>query len=873
MRNAMQWLGQLFLAIVTLTICAPQAARAAAADPGDAALAEHLTDTARMTLTAKYLTPAHYRLAGALLEGAVKLQPNEPRYSRLWADAMLQIRNKELALKALGAYIAVEPDDRQAMIQLADLHAGSYETIDKRLEYLRDWVDDARLPEEVRSHIAFLASQAYLERSQLPQSKKMLDQAQKLNPLSMEVLRVRYSQLEADGTPYERITTLLEILKSNPAQIPYVYRLGEELSAAGLPQPAMQFLALGFGLANRQGMSVGREPAMAYATDLLLMNQPAAAKQLIDQLTAGSPDDFQLLALRLLAERAGDLKEPADKTLGQLQNVLLNRLQLIRQTMGNKTATTRPIDSPAPSDLGSFEEDIKQLKEHKSADGEKIRGAYTQVLVEMAWVETYFRKAPADAKPIIDAIKQLVPDNDASIARLEGWGFLMRDQADQARVKLSAVKDQDVLAELGLVKLMDPAAAKAEGEKLLARHPAGLTALLILDALRAQKVGLVPDPQAVAPLVEAITKFPAAWFGILEQPQNFYSLKLEPVVPISHNFGEPILVRVTLHNMGEYPLTLGADGVIHADLWFEADFRGVMQQSLPAAAYDQMRHEVILKPHASVSQVVRVDQGQMLQLLSSSPFPAMQINMKVRTNPSAASSTGLSPAGQIAQGGKYVERNSFAYSPASLQKLATAMQQGGPAEKIYKTDLLSAVIQILAQQPGDEPKQRVAQIVELLRAAARDPSPAVATWATVTAARLSSPQERTSLVSHLVNDPYWAARLLGMSSMGPLPISDQQKIVSSVAAHDTDPVVVAYAKAMGELLDMAAAAAAQAATQPTSQPATGPSTSPVAPLPGVGPAGPANPLSPPTTKPAGPDLVIPSVPFTLPPANPPAGQP
>src|SRR5258706_12798907 len=412
-------------------------------------------------------------MAGALREAANKLNPTEPRYPRLWNDAMLRAQDTAGALKALKAYIAIDGEDRPALVQSTDLYAAGFETVDQRLECLPGWADGSRLPEEVRSHIACLAYVAYAERSETGPAKAMLDKALRLNPLSLEVLRARYEHLSQDGTPFERLSTLLAMLKSNPMQINYAGRVAQELANVGMAQPSLQYFGLSFNLAKAMAVGVPREPALAYAVELVLVNQPAAAKQLLDNLIAPGSADYELLVLRLLVERILNQPEPAAKSAQQIQIVLLNRLQDIRRALGNKNATTQPLESRAVVEWGAFGSDIKALKELKTPEAAQLQSDFEATLVVIAWIELYFKQSPADAKPVLDALRQLLPENSPLLARLEGWSFLARrdkDAADAAKVKLSAVKQNDPLAELGLIKLMDQDASKQEGEKRLSRH-------------------------------------------------------------------------------------------------------------------------------------------------------------------------------------------------------------------------------------------------------------------------------------------------------------------------------------------------------------------------------------------------------------------
>jgi tetratricopeptide (TPR) repeat protein len=892
-------LGVIPLAAVVLL---PLSFARAATDPGDVALAERLSDTARLTLTGtRTPTTETWQLAGTLLEAAVKLNPTEPRYSRLWAEAMLRGGDEQGAIRALKAYLAVNGDDKTALIQYADLFANSFDAIDKRLDYLLQWVDNKQVPDEVRSHIAFLASQAYAERSQVPQAKAMLDRALTLNPLSMEVLRERYKQVAADGTPFERISTLLAILKSNPAQIEYVAEIAARTADVGLASPSLQFYGLGFNLANRLGRGIPRPFALGYASELFVFNQLDPAKQLVDSLLTSNSGDYDAVALRLMIERAKEQKDQATKSIAQMEILLYNRIQSVRQGLGAAGATTRPVDAPPPADWGSLADDVKKLTEFKGEQAEAMRATYSQTLAETAWVETYFRQSPADAKPFVDALRQLLPDDSATLARLDGWAALVRGDKDTAKLKLSAIQDRDPLAAIGMVRLMDGDASQKAGQELLARYPSGLLAAQILDGLRDRKVALVPNPQTTGPIIELLSKFPADWLKILDQPQSFYVLRAEPL-KIAHAFGEPMFVRISVQNISDFPITIGSEGtplegVLHPDLWIDVQFRGMVQQAIPGAGYDRLAGEVVLKPRSSISQIVRVDQGQVTQLLTASPFPSLQMVMQIRTNPLTTSQSGIGPAGQVVQGSKMIERDRFALTDPSLNALQQALQQGGPAEKIRCMDLASAIANVLGTQKDNKSAMQAAtRLLELVQADARDSSssPSVAAWAAWTVCRHAGDADKPKIISNMINDPSWTSRLLGLVMVYVVPFNFDVRlnVTKQVVAHETDPIVLEYAKSLTALLERASTVAASA-TKPTTGAATQPSTTqPTGPSPLL-PPGPStipptlpptptvNPPTPapmiggpgtPTTKPGigtGTDVVLPTLPFTLPPAGPP----
>jgi hypothetical protein len=79
-----------------------------------------------------------------------------------------------------------------------------------------------------------------------------------------------------------------------------------------------------------------------------------------------------------------------------------------------------------------------------------------------------------------------------------------------------------------------------------------------------------------------------------EGAPKFYKLTAEPLT-VSHAFGQPVLATVTIQNVSDYDITLGDDGTIKPDLWFDAKLIGLVQQVIPAIAYDRIGQQVVLK--------------------------------------------------------------------------------------------------------------------------------------------------------------------------------------------------------------------------------------------------------------------------------------
>jgi hypothetical protein len=249
-----------------------------------------------------------------------------------------------------------------------------------------------------------------------------------------------------------------------------------------------------------------------------------------------------------------------------------------------------------------------------------------------------------------------------------------------------------------------------------------------------------------------------------------------------------------------------------------------LQQQLVATAVDRLGHELVLRPHQTVTQLCRLDQGPLGQLLLASPAPPLTVTFDVRVNPSAS---GVGPSGQMVTFNRSVERSNFALTPASMSELGTRLQQGGPAEKIRDIDLAFSLASIFAQQQqqqnSEDIKRTLMQILDWIKTATRDSSDPVQAWANSVLARFAPPAERLQLASHMINDPYWVTRLLGLASMTALPPQDQRNLLHQVLARETEPVVLDFARNLNEVFE-------QSTTQPaTTLPATQPTTAPAVP--------------------------------------------
>jgi tetratricopeptide (TPR) repeat protein len=762
-------------------------------------LAQRFAELSRSTLAAKRVEKGDWRQAVQLLKAAARLDPDEARYARLLVEAQLRLGDSQGAAEALKAYRALRPDDRVAQVQLIDLYVGRIETADAKLKYLELLLGDESLPAAVRSHVAVAAAQVQWASLRGDEANRSIDQALKLNPLNMDALRMRYDQ-SGSATVAQRVATLLAMLKSNPAQPWTAEALAGQLADAGLSDLATDWYRRSAALLG--GLNQPMSPGFAadYAAQLYIADQPQLAESMARQLLKAYPSSMDGLYIAMLsAKQSNDqakLKQYGDRAI----NAALNRLAEARAAADKTTAATRPIDSPPPA-LPDLAQEAGTMKKAPPV----ARDAYVSALGDLAWIELYFKGDAASAGRAIDALKALLPSDSVTLTRLQGWQLLVNKKKAEAKVKLSAMAPTDPLAALGLIRLeaadkKTVSQAKADAVKLISANPSGLLGAFAWNGVR--DLGVKRAVSKSADQVHAqIDAFSRDWLNILDQPRQFYHVRFDPV-KVGHDYTEPMIAKVTIRNISDQDLTIGRDGVIHPDLWVDAQLRGLHQQAFPAVTYDQLSDRLILHPGESISRRVRVDQGALDGFLKSDPAEPIQVAAGVITNPIIASGGALpGPAGQRAELSSIFQRNGFALNgDADTQRLYARIRTGTPPEKIRASALLAAYIQMFrSDKATDAMKQSVGGMLDVLRKTTEDADEGVSAWAAYLDARLMDEAQRWKQLQTMAHSASWIRRLLALVAVQSLP-PQRQRTLADIVAHDEDPIVKAYAAAMGDSL-------------------------------------------------------------------------
>jgi hypothetical protein len=629
--------------------------------------------------------------------------------------------------------------------------------------------------------------------------------ALKFNPLSLPALNLRYAELAGEMSAPERISTLLAMLRSNPMQTEVLASVARELTEVGLGNEALPFFdgALRLTLA----LNTPADPALVrdLACRLIQANNAAAADTLMKQLLAFRPDDVAAHCIRLsiaqLAASAATQPSPELKDVDTAAQIcVINELAAIAAANGDASATTRPADA---AEAGPLPDLVKLAEKVAAAKDQTKSEALATALNDYGVYVAVFAGKPAGLTPVIAALKALGPDvagSEVSVTRLEGWQFLLDGKPAEARVKLSAVSPRDPLSALGLIRVLaptEPADAKALARKLRAENPSGPLGAMIFAKLKGLDSTPVLSPVGEQAKAE-LARFPMALLRFGEQPQTFYSVRVDPV-KVAVDYASPLMARVTLTNLSQADLTIGQDGAIRPDIVVDMVAKGPRPGTFPRAAFDYINNAMILHPRQSVSRVIRVDQSKMASFLGQTPQFAIPLFGTLTTNPVQSDATRVAPGpgGVSVQFSSLFERQA---APAQLEpqriKLMNDLATGSTDVRLASLEALFVYSQF-AKTANDAKGGGI--IDQALAPISKDPNVAVRAWSTYLTALRTPAAERKAAALLMTSDPEWVVRVLGLALVPALPLADRQTIIAPMLT-DPDVTVAALARAQNDEL-------------------------------------------------------------------------
>jgi tetratricopeptide (TPR) repeat protein len=746
--------------------------------PASGQLATQLESLAFTTVEGTTGLPPLWRETAVLLKAAGKLDPAEPRYARLEYEACMAGSDSDGAQNALNTYLTLVPEDQFAQAKLIDHYSNRMQTAETILKYMQVLVGRMALPAPVRARAAVAGAETLLDRAERGEALKMLDTALQIDPLCLPALRMKYRLTVADG-PSRRVGLMLAILRADPLDAEAAASIAHELSDLGMADAAAHWYSNASLLFQATGTAFSQDLGKGAAVELYLCGHTPDAQQLIDSYLASVPDDMEAWTIRLsICKDTMAAAGNYEALLHRGVNAALRHLQVVRAGLGDDQATADaavPADTdpaiplpPAPSAPGALGPapvlapttqpltDVPDLSHDTElllkANRPELTEQYVTAAADLAWIRLCFLRDSSDGtQHVLDALAKLLPADDPLLARLNGWLCVNRGQWAAAQQKLSTVADRDPYAAMGMVLVYDQAGKRPMGDALarttLATHPAGPAAAVLYSAFHARgaRVGPLGQSDAVA---AALQTFPPDWLNIVTDPQAFYTITAEPLT-LQVNFAQPVLARLTIQNVSNYDLAIGEEGAIHPQLIFDASARGVVDKAVGQIAYDQFWQRLVLPSHQFATQIVRLDRGELLKLLTSQPSVPIDLQFAVTVNPMKTDQRGFVPggAGCRVPFESLIERPSTAVlTDADRKSLYAKMSGGTPPERLRLVDAAATIsTNNRAAARGliiDQSFILSQELFDHLQQSTNDPDPIVRAWAGYRVALLSPPDQQ-----------------------------------------------------------------------------------------------------------------------------------
>lgn len=767
-------------------------------DPLDRALAERFSamgEAAMFRIGPPEVTEASAAQASALLEIARRLDPEDAQIARLASDAALRIGNATRALDAVNQVRRLDPKDQFAQVRAIDLFVDSMQTAEDRMKYYRRIADTAVVPAPVRAHAAMGAYDLALTQGRDALASELLDQALAIDPTNLTALRTKHALLTATADDTARREMLAQLLLACPRDARGLITLSRELAAYGLYAKAAEFYRYGLEAAAPAGGAPAGDLIDAVAS-YILAGYGRFAAQIADSNVNPAFADPDAMWIRAIAVRsAGADLETTNKAIS---NGRMSLVSLLREL--GLVARGQPSDQTPSDVLPDLAADLTAIR----ANRPDLVQVFTQTLRDLLSYELFF-DLPV-SQPAYELYSQLVGPTDTGLALIDGWRAIKSSRPDEARVKLEAAATTEPFARALLITMDQNAdSARASAQDLLDANNIGARAVILAELVKSTGAAHRPLPgsdaiEALAKRVEPIVN------QFFTEPRRVWLLRAKPI-SVSHDFGEPVLVELSMTNRSNLPLTIGPNAAIESTVTYDATIRG--GGVIPAYGATQWAGPIRLDPGQSMTQIIRVDTGRLDATLRQMPTASVAFNV-VLTGNAVFTPQGVVPGagGQSAQAGSVLERRATVLSNQAAVSRILSNLKGSDAEKLLRSgEFIVAVIPLLQRAEGDGARQ----LLETFRTAVAEAAASASGRSkyfldVIRAAVALDPAEMQRTANDLAGVNDVTAQVWALIAVESAPSTVRQAIAEKIEANPASPELAELAGAMKRMPDRQAAA-------------------------------------------------------------------
>ncbi len=769
----------------------------AAVDPGAQLLGQMFVNDA-YRYSGDTVLPARLsaREAQILLQFGHDADPENLHTLKLLVEAAGVNGDVDVQRDALRSLIKLDPGDFVAQVQYIDFLASASQALDVRAKIYQAALGQTSLDPQIRSEVAVRLARITRERGDVDGAKDLLKQALQLNNVNVGALR---ESVQLADQPDERLQALVALLSVNPLDPPAWIQSAQILEGANIHSPAADYLNTALEQIQLSGERAPAEVYLALGIDLGIAGRFAEAYPMLSAMSR-FPDAplHALVAMRLLNEEY-----------------------------------TAPASMPGAASQPSADElDTrihKLVADHVSADPKSVA-----VLADALWTElSLFPKPVPEVADWMKRYQELVPADDATVARFRGWQLLRDGKLDDARAALEKVAATDPYARLGLARIllaqnkMNDAAQTLQD--LWWTRPTGIFAYQVaVTAYKAGGQGIRLAPAATGqPLLEILKQLPPSSMTAHLQSRDYQLITTE-LNKREYEYGEPILLTIRISNAAPGPAPVGPDGLIKTTFGVLANLRSTERLNLGLVGTEELRRVFRVERRANIEATIRLDQGKLHTVLQDRPIQSVLMNVALVTAPigtTAEPAPGL--GGQLISVGD-VQRNPFPmHLPDDVDKLIQGTVVATGDQQMIRAQILGVAAAILSQRaaptaqpaveedPAGKARDKIDDAVGSLLATG---SPAMRAYLLLTLPQEGLHDAMTRLEG-LYADPDRLVRAAWASRTGVFATrqGDPQALAAlqKQAEAEKDPLVRTWINA---LIDEAKERAAHPATQPATNP-------------------------------------------------------
>ncbi len=546
---------------------------------------------------------AQLELVQLLLEQALALEDKDAELWRFQIELARRMNRAEVQQNALQKYLALQPGDDAAQLDLILLRLSQTQTVEARLTLLQRLLDaptGQSLSAPLRSRLASMAAAAALETGDNATMGQRLRQAAQLDASNRQAM-VMIADLvrQRGGNNLELGTALIGLLRADGLNPLHRRALADLL----VEERTYDLAADQYAAAQRLSGGVADELFYrAWVTSLIISGRHEEALQVI----AGLEQTLSATA----ANQAGAQTSAGDQ-VAELATLPV-ALEILRLAVLSKREAQGPVQQ-------SWER-LAQWFNRAASENDDASERVARPL-ELAWLKVAF--GPMEqVEEVVKGLPAEIPTNKAELkARVEGWALLRQGKPREARNLMQPFAEEDPAAALGVALSLDGGTSAGRSEaiaQVLVKLPVGLVAVMAAGELQAQRIALPISSTGLA-LGRAVRGLPRA----LREPdftnQPWVQFSASPAAG-DFNYLDPIGLRVVVRNLTDMPLAMEPDGVLPIKVMVRLQPRVLGQTGAEVTpVVIDLRRQLVLGPRQSIEVNARLDWSAFGGLLATSP--------------------------------------------------------------------------------------------------------------------------------------------------------------------------------------------------------------------------------------------------------------